>query len=122
MLRDTIRLWQPFQLQALGVVLLLGSDEVNLSLGRLAAYSSFLQWLPLPGFLAILSHEFLQPEAGYTLYDITHGAKTTNLSPWLTRWARSQKLTADQSIVTWSVVPLRGWTWKQIGSVYLAAT
>ena len=96
--------WQPFRIDALGIVTLLGSEEINASVGRLVR-STYLEFLPLLGAFVIAGDRFREKEAGYKFYNITDGIHTPDLAAWLTRWIKAQEFEKQRSIVRWSIVP-----------------
>ena len=96
--------WQPFRIDALGLVTLLGAEEINASVGRLVR-STYLEFLPLLGAFVIAGDRFKEKEAGYKFYNITQGIQTPDLSAWLTRWMRAQEFEKQRSVVRWTIVP-----------------
>jgi hypothetical protein len=82
---QTLRSWQPFRLDALGLVTLLGADEVACAVGALSP--NFLtDFMPLLGAYRIAGNQFTANEPGYTMYNLTDGVTNTELSAWFTRW------------------------------------
>ncbi|RMZ92132.1 hypothetical protein DV736_g600, partial [Chaetothyriales sp. CBS 134916] len=98
--------WSPFNIDALGLVTLLGADEINAAVGRLVR-SRWLEYLPFLGAYVVAGNNFREKEPGYNLYNITRGIHTTDLSPWFSRWIKSQNFTSTRSFVRWTVVPPR---------------
>ncbi|EXJ87985.1 hypothetical protein A1O1_04912 [Capronia coronata CBS 617.96] len=98
--------WSPFKIDALGLVTLLGSEEVNSAVGRLVR-STYLEYLPLLGAFVIAGDRFTEKAAGFNLYNISQGIHTTDLSAWLTRWISSQHFEVTRSFVVWKVTPPR---------------
>ena len=76
--------WAPFQIDALGLITLLGAEEVNASVGRLVR-STWLEYLPLLGAYVIANESFREKKPGYHIYNISQGIHTTDLAPWLSR-------------------------------------
>lgn len=101
---EVLHNWSPFQIDALGLVTLLGAEEVNSAVGRLVA-SSYLEYLPLLGAFVIAGNRFQDKAAGFNLYNISHGIHTTDLAGWLTRWMLSQSFESTRSFVQWTVTP-----------------
>ena len=62
--------WSPFRLDALGLVTLIGADEVNQAVGRLV-YSRYTTFLPLLGQYLISGNQFTTAVPGFTLYNLT---------------------------------------------------
>jgi len=82
---QTLKSWEPFRLDALGLVTLLGADEVARAVGTLSP--NFLtDFMPLLGSYRIAGNQFATTEPGYTMYNITDGVTNTELSAWFTRW------------------------------------
>ena len=95
--------WQPFRIDALGLVTLLGAEEIDASVGRLVR-SRYLEFLPLLGAFVISADRFKEKAAGFNLYNISQGIHTTDLSAWLTRWMLAQDFEKNRSVVKWSIV------------------
>jgi hypothetical protein len=96
--------WSPFHIDALGLVTLLGAEQVDFAIGALA-HSRFIEYLPLFGAYVIASNQITQPVRSFTLYNITDGIQSTELAGWFTRWLLAQTFTRSTSQVTWSVLP-----------------
>lgn len=96
--------WSPFKIDALGLVTLLGAEEVNAAVGRLVR-SAYLEYLPLLGAFVIAGDRFTEKAAGFNLYNISQGIHTTDLSAWLTRWMLSQDFEVTRSYVVWKITP-----------------
>ncbi|KAJ5946453.1 hypothetical protein N7454_003292 [Penicillium verhagenii] len=91
------------QIDALGLVTLLGAEEMDRSIGRLMP-SVYFDYLPLLGAFVVAGDRFKERKLGYTLYNINAGIVTTELSGWFSRWLRAQEFHKCRSIVTWEVV------------------
>jgi hypothetical protein len=96
--------WSPFKIDALGLVTLLGAEEVNGSVGRLVR-STWFEYFPLLGAFVIAGDAFRSKVAGFNLYNITQGIHTTDMAAWLTRWLQSQDFDTNRSLVRWTVEP-----------------
>lgn len=94
--------WQPFRIDALGLVTLIGADEVNRATGRFVQ-NPYTKFLPLLGAYLIAGNQFTTMTPGYTLYNVTDAITTTSLSGWLTRWLNSQNLKMSSSVIKWKV-------------------
>ncbi|KIW65858.1 hypothetical protein PV04_08077 [Phialophora macrospora] len=101
-----LRHWSPFNIDALGLVTLLGAEEINAAVGRLVA-SAYLEYLPLLGAYVIAGDRFTEKSAGWNLYNISQGIHTTDLAAWLTRWMLSQNFETTRNYVVWTVTPPR---------------
>lgn len=77
--------WEPFRLDALGLVTLLGADEVARAIGTLSP-NTLTDFMPLLGAYRIAGNHFTANEPGYTMYNLTDGLTNTELSAWFTRW------------------------------------
>ena len=62
--------WQPFRIDALGLVTLLGSEEVNRSIGTLQR-RRFTEWLPLLAAFVIAGDRFTDEQPVSTLLELT---------------------------------------------------
>ncbi|KAJ5520076.1 hypothetical protein N7463_000529 [Penicillium fimorum] len=84
--------WDPFQLDALGLLTIFGAKEMNTAVGNLVQ-SSVTDWLPVLGSYTVANDDILRPEPGYVLYNITDGIMATDISAWFTRWLATFPLT-----------------------------
>jgi hypothetical protein len=82
---QTFKSWEPFRLDALGLVTLLGADEVARAVGTLSP-NYLTDFMPLLGAYRIAGNQFAVTEPGYTMYNISDGITNTELSAWFTRW------------------------------------
>ncbi|OAP63169.1 hypothetical protein AYL99_02396 [Fonsecaea erecta] len=98
--------WEPFHIDALGLVTLLGAEEVDAAVGRLVS-SAYLEYFPLLGAYVIAGNRFIEKAAGFNLYNISQGIHTTDLAAWLTRWMLSQEFEATRNFVEWTVTEPR---------------
>ncbi|KAF4233296.1 hypothetical protein CNMCM6805_009386 [Aspergillus fumigatiaffinis] len=99
----SVRYWQPFRIDALGLITLLGAEDINVWVGRLSQ-SKFTEYMPfLAGFI-IAGDRFRIPNQSFHLYNITKGVYTHELAAWFTRWVQCQKFETTRSIVNWEVV------------------
>jgi hypothetical protein len=90
------------RIDALGIVTMLGSQEINDSVGRLI--QSYFEFLPLLGAFVLASDQFRTKTPGFTLYNISRGFKTTELAPWLSRWLKAQDFHQIHHQVEWTVL------------------
>lgn len=91
-----------FRIDALGLVTMLGSVEMDESIGRLVS-SPFLQFLPLLGAFVVAGDRFTDRRPGYTLYAISGGIVTTELAGWFYRWTKSQRFETVRTRIDWEV-------------------
>ncbi|OIW22521.1 hypothetical protein CONLIGDRAFT_638297 [Coniochaeta ligniaria NRRL 30616] len=87
---------------ALGLVTILGSEEVNNSVGRLVS-GSYVEFLPLLGAFMLASDRFTEKRPGFTLYNFSAGMQTSELAGWFSRWLKAQEFSQIRDIVTWKV-------------------
>src|SRR5947209_13311360 len=95
--------WAPLRIDALGIVTLLGAEEIDASLGRLAQ-SRWLEYMPLLAGFVFASDRFREKQSSYILYNITSGIMTTDLAAWFTRWMQAQEFEVTRSLVYWEVI------------------
>jgi hypothetical protein len=91
------------RIDALGLVTLLGAEEMDRSIGRLVA-SPYFEYLPLLGAFVVAGNRFTEKKSGFTLYNVSAGIMTTELAGWFSRWLQTQDFNQVRSIVTWQVV------------------
>ena len=99
---EPLKQWNPFRIDALGLVTLLGADEVNRSVGTLQR-RRFTEYLPLLAAFVVAGNNFTDEQSGYALYNITDGIHTTELKGWFTRWLSAQKINASTTIFRWKL-------------------
>lgn len=92
--------WRPFRIDALGLVTLLGAEEVDKSIGTLQR-RRFTEWLPLLAAFIAAGDRFTDEQPGYSLYNITDGIHTTELKGWFTRWLDSQSIRNSTTVLRW---------------------
>jgi hypothetical protein len=85
------RNWQPFRIDALGLITLLGASELDSTVGQLF-FPNIIEFLPLLAPFIISNNSFMRPIAGVTLYNITDGIMATDVSGWVVRWLMNQEL------------------------------
>ncbi|GIK05564.1 hypothetical protein Aspvir_009677 [Aspergillus viridinutans] len=102
--------WAPFKIDALGLVTLLGADEVNTSVGRLAP-SYWMEFMPLLAGFVFAGDRFRSKQASFTLYNVSSGIVTGNIASWFTRWMQTQDFERSRSLVYWEVqaIPRKSW-------------
>ena len=82
---EALKNWQPFRLDALGLVTLLGAEEVARAIGTLAP-NTLTDYMPLLGAYRVAGNHFTTPEPGHNMYNLSDGITNTELSAWFTRW------------------------------------
>ena len=83
--------WQPFRIDALGLITLLGASELDIAIGQLF-FPSTTEFAPLLAPFIISNNSFTKPIPGVTLYNITDGIVATDVSGWVVRWLMSRDL------------------------------
>ncbi|KXT08935.1 hypothetical protein AC579_9358 [Pseudocercospora musae] len=92
--------WSPFQLDALGLVTLLGAEEVNKAVGTLQKRKA-TECFPLLAANVIAGDRIRDEQAGFAIYNVTDGICTTELKGWFTRWLGSQKIRNATTTFRW---------------------
>ncbi|KAK6343395.1 hypothetical protein TWF730_010984 [Orbilia blumenaviensis] len=98
------------EIDALGLVTMLGAKEVDLAIGRLVS-SSYFDFLPLLGAFVIADNSFAERRTGFTLYNITNSLITTDVAPWLSRWVKAQRFETARMEIIWDVFDNRPSQW-----------
>jgi hypothetical protein len=83
--------WKPFKIDALGIVTLLGAENLRQSVSRLVPHP-FAEHLPLLAAQIFADDTITDNLSGFTLYNITDGVLATDVSAWWQRWLTCQKL------------------------------
>lgn len=94
--------WGPFHIDALGIVTMIGAEQVNQLVGRLVA-GRYSEYLPLLGAYVIASNSFTDAYSGFALYNIHAGIMTTDIAGWFSRWCLAQDFSRGCTSVTWTV-------------------
>jgi hypothetical protein len=89
MLLDRAKEWQPFKLDALGLVTILGTAEMDRTIGC-PNYNRCTEYLPLLAGFIIAGNNFTAPLPGFTVYNITDGIVATDVAGWFARWLMCQ--------------------------------
>lgn len=97
-----LKKWAPFRIDALGLVTILGAEEVDRSIGRLVQ-SYLTDCLPLLGAYTIASNQVTEPIPGFVLYNITDSIMATDLTGWFTRWLLCVPLSFTSTTITISI-------------------
>jgi hypothetical protein len=106
-----IRDWKPFQIDALGLVTLLGADEVNQSVGTLQ-HRRFTEYLPLLAAFVIAGDRFVAEQPGFVLYNLDDGITSTELKGWFSRWLMSQDVNNATTVLEWHE-PKKSKVWEK---------
>lgn len=89
-----------FSIDALGLVTLLGAEEVNQSVGHLQR-RRYTEYLPLLAAFVIAGNRFTAEQPGFVIYNLTDGITSTELKGWFTRWLMSQNVNNATTVLTW---------------------
>jgi hypothetical protein len=107
------------KIDALGLVTLLGAEEMDRSIGRLVP-SMYLEYLPVFGAFVVAGNRFTTKKPGFVLYNISAGIMTTELAGWFSRWLQTQDFKQVRSIVTWQLVERpRRWREFVVGLLFV---
>ena len=93
--------WSPFRLDALGLLTMLGADEMSREIGSLSA-NSLVSHMPLLGGNVVPSNAFVDPLHGFTLFNITDAIQSTSLAGWFSRWLLAQHPSQNTSLFVWT--------------------
>ncbi|KAJ9609681.1 hypothetical protein H2200_006009 [Cladophialophora chaetospira] len=93
-----LKYWAPFSLDALGIVTLLGAEEMKNSIGRLVR-STWLEYMPLLGAYMIAGDRFRDTIGNFEAYIISSGVKPQGLAPWFTHFLQYQEFEAVSSYI-----------------------
>lgn len=102
--------WEPFRLDALGLITLLGAEDIDQWVGRLVP-SRWVEYMPLLGIYVIAAGRFQRKAPSFLLYNISQGICTTDCAAWFTRWVQCQNFQATRSIVYWETARKRRNQW-----------
>lgn len=91
--------WRLFKIDALGLVTILGTDEVNRFIGRLSR-SRLTEYLPLVSSFVIASDGIKSAIPGFELYNVSDGICASDFAGWFSRWLLSQDLTYNCTTLT----------------------
>jgi hypothetical protein len=90
--------WTPFRLDALGLVTILGTNELDRTIGSLVR-NRFTEFLPLLAAFLIAGNTITEPVPGFTVYNITDGIVAGDLAGWLARWLLCQEFTWNSTVL-----------------------
>ncbi|KAL4947952.1 hypothetical protein BDW69DRAFT_189715 [Aspergillus filifer] len=115
---EALSTWAPFKIDALGLLTLLGANEVDISVGRLAP-SYWLEYMPLLAGFVFAGDRFRTKQPTFTLYNVSSGIITGNLSAWFTRWMQMQEFHVSRSLVYWEIKrnPQSQWPYFAVSAI-----
>lgn len=98
--------WNPFQFDALGLITLLGAEEISSAFGRLAT-NRYTRFLPTVGAYVFAANSFTAPIPGFQVYNIDDSIYTTDVPGWFSRWLLNQnvKTNATKFVVSYRAGP-----------------
>ncbi|VUC19909.1 unnamed protein product [Clonostachys rosea] len=99
-----VKNWAPFDIDALGIVTLLGAEEMDIGVGQLTR-NTFTECLPLLGAHVVANNRITQPIPGFTLYNITDKIVATDVSGWFARWLICQNVTYCSTTIDVKPIP-----------------
>ena len=103
-LLEGLRSWEPFRIDALGIVTLLGASEVDQAIGSLARWR-FTHHFPLLAANVVAQDTIRKPVPGFVLYNISDAIIATDVAGWFCRWVQVQNFTWHSSILYMSSKP-----------------
>ncbi|RBR01893.1 hypothetical protein FVER53263_20893 [Fusarium verticillioides] len=99
MLLESLAKWDPFQIDALGLITIFGAEAIQKSIGNLTQ-SWICEYLPVLGSHVIASNQITDPVPGFVLYNITDAIVATDITSWFTRWLLSYRITYAATTIT----------------------
>ena len=90
----------PFKMDALGLVTLLGADQVSTAIGSLQR-RRYTGALPLLAAFFLAGDRFTSIQPGFAAYNLSDGTKSTELSGWFTRWLMCQQVNNAATHFKW---------------------
>ena len=90
----------PFKMDALGLVTLLGADQVSTAIGSLQR-RRYTGALPRLAAFVLAGDRFTSIEPGFTFYHVTNGYMSTAMAGWFTRWLTCQRINNSTTVFEW---------------------
>lgn len=109
---ESVAKWTPFRIDALGIVTMLGAEEIDRAVGRLIE-NPIAEYLPLLGAFVIAGNRYVQPVPGVVLYNITDGIMATDVSGWMSRWLLKQEPRWNTTTYIWGVSQKNHRVWRR---------
>jgi hypothetical protein len=94
----------PFKMDALGLVTLLGADQVSTAIGSLQR-RRYTGALPLLAASVLAGDRSTSVQPGFAAYKLSDGTKSTELSGWFTRWLMCQNVNNATTTFEWKRRP-----------------
>lgn len=99
MLLHYLQNWQPFRIDALGIVTLLGAEQVNRAIGRLVS-NPITDYIPLLAAFVVAGDSFSDPIPGFQLYNVSDGIVAGDIAPWFSRWILTQNVSWNSTYLS----------------------
>ncbi|KAL9619787.1 MAG: hypothetical protein Q9160_005623 [Pyrenula sp. 1 TL-2023] len=115
-----LKSWQAFRIDALGLVTMLGTEQLNRSVGRLIR-NPYFEYLPLLSAFTVSSNQIKDPIPGFSLYNISSAITTNELSAWFSRWLLTQDLRRTGTKLEWTVTEKPRSQWGEECSAIIIA-
>lgn len=103
--KDALSSWAEssrLQIDALGLITIIGAEEVNTAVGRLVP-SRYIEFLPLLGAFLLASDAFVKKQPNFALYNLTDYIMTTELAGWFSRWLKMQDFHQVNHRIYWEM-------------------
>lgn len=100
---DELKAWSdkvPFKMDALGLVTLLGADQVSTAIGSLQR-RRYTGALPLLAAFVLAGDRFTSVQPGFTAYNLGDGITSAEMSGWFTRWLMCQNINNTTTMFQW---------------------
>lgn len=101
----------PFKMDALGLVTLLGADQVSTAIGSLQR-RRYTGALPLLAAFVLAGDRFTSIQPGFTCYHVTHEYMSTEMAGWFTRWLTCQRINNSTTVFEWKRRQIAPGLWR----------
>jgi hypothetical protein len=102
----------PFKMDALGLVTLLGADEVSTAIGSLQR-RRYTGALPLLAAFILAGDRFTSIQPGFAAYNVTNEITSTEMPGWFTRWLMSQSTNNSTTTFEWKLRQRPADPWRE---------
>lgn len=83
--------WGPFKIDALGIITLLGAEQVSVAFGRLVN-NRYSNALPTVGAYVFPANTYTTPVPGFHVYNVDDKMSTVDVPGWFSRWLLSRNV------------------------------
>jgi len=90
----------PFEIDALGLITLLGAEEVSAAIGNLQR-RRLTEALPLLAAFVLAGDRFTSVQPGFAMYNLSDGITTSELRGWFTRWLMCEDVKNATTVFDW---------------------